>query len=249
MSKPVNPELKAGTLHYNKSSKPFIITCYVKWDKIAVLFLNTGHQRFATAQNIVSGALIDKMNPTICGIGYLGEGEHRAKKGKKQTHEYIVWKHMLSRCYDRKTQKRTPAYIGCSVVEEWHNFQTFAAWITEKYTEGYEIDKDLTILGNKVYGPKTCCMVPRRINTLLLHRGDGGIYPRGVSLCKVSGKYVARVNRSDTRDYLGEFETAELAFFAYKEAKERHIKEMAIKHRSGISEAVYINLINYEIVP
>ena len=33
---------------------------------------------------------------------------------------------MLERFHDSKYQEKRPTYIGCSVAEEWHNFQIFA---------------------------------------------------------------------------------------------------------------------------
>ena len=77
---------------------------------------------------------------------------------------------MFVRCYDNKYQLRQPTYIGCSVSDEFCNFQNFAEWYSHyKYECQYplEIDKDLLYEGNKIYSPKTCCLLPKEINATL----------------------------------------------------------------------------------
>ena len=77
---------------------------------------------------------------------------------------------MFVRCYDDKYQLRQPTYIGCSVSEDFCNFQNFAEWYSHyKYECKYplEIDKDLLYEGNKIYSPKTCCLLPKEINSTL----------------------------------------------------------------------------------
>lgn len=43
-----------------------------------------------------------------------------------KTEEYIKWFSMFNRCFDEKYQEKQPTYIGCSVSEEFWNFQNFA---------------------------------------------------------------------------------------------------------------------------
>lgn len=76
---------------------------------------------------------------------------------------------MLERCYSQTYQEKFPAYKGCSVVEDWHNFQIFAKWFDENYVEGYHIDKDIKIDGNRVYGPDTCMFVSPKQNLEKAH--------------------------------------------------------------------------------
>ena len=49
----------------------------------------------------------------------------------------------------------------CSVCEEWKHFSNFKKWFDENYIEGFDIDKDILIKGNKVYSPEACSFVPR----------------------------------------------------------------------------------------
>ena len=66
---------------------------------------------------------------------------------------------MMERCYSEHRKEKAPTYIGCSVSPEWHNFQVFAVWFYENYIDGYELDKDIKIKGNKVYCPDACMFV------------------------------------------------------------------------------------------
>ena len=106
------------------------------------------------------------------------------KKWKNKTHEvingkkvitkpYNTWSSMLTRCYSENYHKLQPTYIGCSVCEEWHNFDVFCEWFAQNYKDGYQLDKDLLQQGNKMYSPKTCVFLTQRINSLLIERNRG----------------------------------------------------------------------------
>lgn len=71
---------------------------------------------------------------------------------------------MLQRCYDKDSLEKNPTYKDCTVAEEWHNFQNFAEWFKENYIEGYHLDKDIKIKGNRVYGPDRCMFVTPQEN-------------------------------------------------------------------------------------
>ena len=160
-----------------------------------------------------------------------------------------VWENILQRCYQESEQKRHPTYRGCSICEEWMVFSSFEKWFNENYVDGYEIEKDILVKGNKVYGPEFCCFVPRRINILLTRRQRfrGGT-PVGVRRSK-SGRYIAGVDVDGYRKNLGTYNTAEEAFLAYKNAKEAYIKEVAQDYfdRGLITERVRDALFRYEV--
>lgn len=77
---------------------------------------------------------------------------------------------MIERCYDPKYQDRSPTYIGCSVDNEWLNFQNFAEWLTnhDYYNLGYDLDKDLLTKGSKIYSPLHCSLIPSEINVAII---------------------------------------------------------------------------------
>ena len=77
---------------------------------------------------------------------------------------YQTWRSMLHRCYGKKSLKYNQAYIGCSVTSEWKFFSKFKSWMERQSWQGYELDKDLKCLGNRVYSPECCLFVPKVVN-------------------------------------------------------------------------------------
>lgn len=78
---------------------------------------------------------------------------------------YGLWYSMLRRCYDIDQQQRTrgKGYAGCTVCERWMILSNFANDI--KKLDGYEswrdcngycLDKDTIVPGNKEYSPIRC---------------------------------------------------------------------------------------------
>lgn len=163
---------------------------------------------------------------------------------------YNIWHDMLKRCYSEMLHKKEPAYIGCSVCDEWKRFSIFKDWFEENYVEGYALDKDILIKGNKIYSPTTCCFIPRELNSLLTNRRNHrGECPIGVTKASKSNNYEAALFINGERVYLGTFKSKEEAFEAYKVAKEAHIKEVAQKYYydGKISERVRDALIKYKV--
>ena len=76
---------------------------------------------------------------------------------------------MIERCYDEKFQIRNPTYIGCTVCDEWHNFQNFAIWMSNQDHEGKQLDKDINSKSDKRYGPDTCLFVSCQENNQKAH--------------------------------------------------------------------------------
>lgn len=164
---------------------------------------------------------------------------------------YQVWKSMLQRCYDSKRFDIYPTYKDCTVCDEWLLLSNFKRWFDENYIEGYALDKDIIVKGNKVYSSETCCFVPNEINALLTKRQNfRGEYPIGVTSHNNSSNYRATINlNGKKRKYIGSFPNPQEAFEAYKKSKEEYIKEIANKYykEGAISEKVYNALMNYEV--
>ena len=162
---------------------------------------------------------------------------------------YAAWKQMLARCYCESYVKKTPTYKDAEVCDEWKRFSAFKEWFDEHYIDGYCLDKDILVKGNKVYSPQTCCFVPNEINALLIkHDSKRGKYPIGVS--KHGNKYCARVNKyKEGSVWIGTYNTPEEAFNAYKDAKEKYIQQQAkLYYNNGkITKLVYNALLNYRV--
>ena len=163
---------------------------------------------------------------------------------------YIKWFQMLNRCYNEKSSlNRT--YADCKVSDEWLYLSNFAKWFYDHkngFRKMYHLDKDLIEKGNKIYAPDKCCFLPPEIN-IIFHDSSSyrGNYPIGVQ--KRNGKFIAMCSRYGKQIYLGRFETPEEAFYAYKQAKESYIKEVAQAYydRDEITKKVYDAMFRYKI--
>ncbi len=134
-----------------------------------------------------TGQIKNPFHPSVHGIGYLGtmsNGEvPKVSENGKQTREYATWRNMLKRCYDPKSLKRNPTYMGCSVVERWHSFSNFLEdmpkienyffWLNNP-NQGISLDKDFKCKGNKVYSLETCCFLTRSDNTKEVRNRESG---------------------------------------------------------------------------
>ena len=188
------------------------------------------------------GYVKNHMFPSIYGVGFFGDVIGKEYNIKS----YRIWFSILARCYSEKTQEKQPTYKGCSVMEEWFNFQVFAKWFEENYIEGFHLDKDILFKGNKIYSPETCCFVPQEINTLFVKANSiRGKLPIGV--VEQKGLFHAAIHKNNKSVKIGCFKTPEEAFQAYKTEKEKYIKEVADKWRNLISDQVYQVIHNYEV--
>lgn len=163
-----------------------------------------------------------------------------------------VWQRMKNRCYDRSWHDRHTTYIGCSVCDEWKVFANFEEWFNKHYIEGWALDKDILVKGNKVYSPDTCCFVPQDINQLFTKRKKKDQdTPVGVKSYRThdgeNRSFYVSIGKGRKNTYLGCFRTKEEAFSVYKTEKERHIKELADKYKDQLDPKVYKTLYNYSV--
>lgn len=155
---------------------------------------------------------------------------------------YRKWKHMLGRCYDRRVWDKQPEYIGCSVVPEWHTFSTFRRWMEQQPWEGNQLDKDILVENNKIYGPNVCVFIPQQLNLFLIDcRAARGAWPIGVNLHKRDGVFQASCSNPFTgrREYLGSFDCPDQAHSAWKKRKHELACQYAeLQVDSRIAEAL-----------
>lgn len=159
---------------------------------------------------------------------------------------YKVWMNIITRSYSDKYQAKRPTYRGCSVVKEWLTFSNFRGWMEKKDWQGKQLDKDILIPSNKVYGPDTCIFVSGTINHLLTDSSAArGEYPQGTSLHKRSGKYAAQCNVSGKIKYLGLFTTITEAEYAYLIFKANLIKKTAYEPEVASNPKLQVALLRY----
>lgn len=183
----------------------------------------------------------------VCGVGVF-DADYSKLKDERTKKAYRDWNNMLQRCYGKSNFPSKPAYKECVVCEEWHSFLKFREWFDENYIEGYFLDKDVLIKGNKIYSPNTCSYIPSFINTLLLNRRSArGEYPIGVQKQKYG--FSAKLWKQRKPHYIGFYKNEKDAFLAYKKAKEEYIKEVAQKYydKGDITKRVYDALMKYEV--
>ena len=184
----------------------------------------------------------------VCGVGINDRSVATTLNGKI-TKEYALWHDMLKRCFYKPHLEKYPTYIGCTVSDNFKYYHLFHAWCQTQIgfgKEGYQLDKDLLIKGNKLYSEDTCVFIPKSLNLLLTKAAAGrGLLPIGVTkngkgfraMCTIYGKAKS----------LGTFDTPELAFQAYKTFKEAYIKEQAELYKDSIDPRAYLALVNYEV--
>ena len=169
---------------------------------------------------------------------------------------YTVWYSMLQRCHNSKIHKQKPTYSGCAISDNFKSLTYFLDWAKQQVGhnsrdgEGrkFNLDKDILIKGNKVYSEDTCCFIPREINVLFgSSRATRGENPVGVYYDKVRENYQAYVRVNGKKCALGRYTTSEEAFYAYKKAKEAHIKDVANKWKEQIDIRVYNALMIWTI--
>jgi len=169
----------------------------------------------------------------------------------KNIREYELWIAMLKRCFSKNYKEQRPTYNGVTCCQEWLSMRSFIKDVSQMKgydVEGWQLDKDILVKGNKIYSKETCCFVPLEINSLLVNgRKLRGEWPIGVSFHKRDHRFRAQVATGKERKHLGYFNTAEEAFQAYKTAKEAHIKAVATKWKDQLDERVYQALINYTV--
>jgi len=152
---------------------------------------------------------------------------------------YKTWTNMLTRCYSAKAQEKNPSYIGSTVCDEWVSFMAFRAWMVTQDWQDKHLDKDLLIIGNKEYSPKTCIFIPPAINTLLNKQESAGAgTPLGVRIDKRDGVFQAFVSKRGRKVYLGRYSTQGEASAAYRKAKADHIKGLAQKEAEPLRSAL-----------
>ena len=151
-------------------------------------------------------------------------------------HAYKCWHSMLKRCYYPRTFTTHPLYKDCFVCDDWLVFSKFKEWFDKHYVEGWCIDKDIIVKGNKEYAPEKCCFVPVEINNMFKN-GHNQETIRCVRMER--GKYSFRCPTQNGRTTKRGFSTAQEAFESYLCARREYIIYLANKHKGKLNKVVY----------
>lgn len=235
-----------------KSGKCFIID-YKRCNDVTVMFYEPMYVVKCEMGNLRKGNVNNPLYPNVFGVGCVGVGKY----GNSHKRCYRLWYNLLQRLFCENCTQSLPTYKGVTVCKEWLNFQNFAAWCysndsfhsVDEDGRPFYLDKDLLSLkGNKIYSPKTCCFVPQEINTLVINSGAiRGELPVGVTKNSHGNKFAARANwGGKNRIFLGSFNTPEEAFEVYKETKMERLRFLVDKWKSKIDKRVTETLLSWE---
>lgn len=160
---------------------------------------------------------------------------------------YVHWKSMLNRCYNTKRERIYKNYKDCSVCDEWKYLSNFKKWFEENYVDGYELDKDILVKGNKIYSPSTCCFVPKEINNVIKRsvKRLKRKYPCVIE--NKNGTYCVTMKKRYKKITIAGIKSFQDAVNIYNEEKTKYIHELADEYykKNMITEKVYDALKGY----
>lgn len=110
-----------------------------------------------------------------------------------------------------------------------------------------EVDKDWTKIGNRMYCPEFCAIVPSIVNSCLLahEKIKNKDLPTGICTT-ASGKYKSRISIEGKRFDLGTYDDVTDAMSAYKSAKVKYVKTLAEKYGDKIPKVICDNMMQLE---
>ena len=224
-----------------------IVTEYVNSRNVCVKFVETGYETFATIGNIRNGNIKDRLQPTVCGVGIVGNESSEVDGVRLK--EYDLWLAMIHRCYGKKSHNSS--YKDCSVSENFKYYPYFKEWCNKQVgfnQDGWCLDKDILIKGNRIYSEHVCVFVPNEVNLLTVKCDNKrGEYVIGTSYRKKYKKFAANLSIGGKQTHIGHFDTELEAFMAYKNEKETYIIETVTKWKDQIDPRVYEALLNYQV--
>ena len=189
-------------------------------------------------------------NKLVAGVG-INDVDQVTNFGKDENGReirddlYMRWKGLLSRCYNPSVygHKVNARYEFCTVDERWHKYSEFKKWMeSHDNWQNLQLDKDLLVPGNTVYGPDTCCLLPKKVNQMLIdHTVNPSSGIKGVKI--MYGKYIYAIIRSpNTKQRTVRCSTVEEAQKIYK----KHRLDILIEASSLVEDTEIKNvLINY----
>lgn len=160
------------------------------------------------------------------------------------------WNNMSQRCRTGGAkQQQRPTYTGVShTFSDYHDFIGWAQTQIGYGLDGWALDKDLLVKGNKIYSKDFAVFLPAEINSFLIKQeSTRGDLPIGVTFDKERSKFAAQMFKENKRVHLGRFESPIDAFLAYKQNKEAYAKELAHRWAGQIDPRAWAALLSYKV--
>ncbi|WP_034455789.1 hypothetical protein [Buttiauxella noackiae] len=141
--------------------------------RVLVRFVASGYSTVTTMVNIRNRQVKDKYKPTVCGVGYVGEGI--LVRGEERRKLYMVWRNMIIRLTDKVN---FPTYAAVTVDPRWYCFAEFVHdVITLPGYERFMTERDLSLdkdirnpTSPKRYCKENCQWISKAENTIQMVR-------------------------------------------------------------------------------
>ena len=239
-----------GSVFKTNNYGDVVVLEYNNTRDVTIKFLNTGNIRKTGTTEIKKGEIRDNEAFPRYMVGVM-DIPNELRRGQPIPREYSIWSGVRQRCYNENIRHLNPSYQEVEMSENFKRYSYFKEWCNKQIgfdQDGWHLDKDILSKDNKVYSEDTCCFVPPEINSLIT-KADRirGKYPIGIYEDKQAGKFKVRISVEGKQKHIGRYYCEKEAFYAYKEAKEAHIKSLAEKWKDQIDPRVYGALMKWEI--
>lgn len=176
---------------------------------------------------------------------------HKVEGKSKFYLEYSYYHNMRTRATNPNYRKLYPTYEGCTMSEEWEDFQEFARWCWQQKGFGEDhmcLDKDILFPKNKIYHPDRCVFIPNLVNSFMTFRRSKQSLPTGVSWSEAEGKYKVYCSQLNGKNKtLGRFNCPNEAHEVYKRFKIGMAKLLAEMHEDKLDDRVLAILNDFNI--
>lgn len=183
-----------GYIGKTKNGLKYVVLGY-KNDIITIKFLETGYIT-QTNTSKMNGYIKDRLKPSVCGVGYLGDCDV-----KSYSKEYTVWRGIIERCYNTKRKDyKSYGLLGVTVCDRWKCFANFVKDLPcvdgyDKYkflNNELDLDKDIKQkdipISKKIYSQETCMFVDKHINRAITTRKP----TENVNIMSIKGDYILK---------------------------------------------------------
>lgn len=150
----------------------------------------------------------------------------------------------LGRLHNNVTQRvgKNDGYLDVTISDEFKDAQKFCDWVVQQpgWGQGYTLEKDLLIEGNREYRAEACVFVPFRVNQAIIRRTAKSVVK------KVQDGWSVTCHVNNLKIFLGTYPTQDEAYHVYGKYQGDYIKSLANFYKNSISEVAYQALIGWE---